>query len=324
MRLEGVKNQAAAEEERDEVIETIAILGRMDRELMDPYLRRFLVAVSAVSFSSSVDWKRIATDDFFLFQIPSPHRPSVDFLVSLQDYHRQTRTLPTLVALLYSVVPTAAAGADETAYRRISHGPLFDSSFLAHLGKGLSGFLGVQGQIAESLEELKEVFNLAISDVQKSLAGSSVPTTGDDDGERKKKKRKTKSTSSGPATSAAATLSLLSRIARVYLSSASNLLTTNLPSTLLSSLTALYQQVLDDVAKPLVALGIESSSTWAGEMVLVSGLRLWTASQPVLGSEYNRFDETVVAQLGRMSAEKATGGEAAYEVVNSSFLSVKA
>lgn len=295
-RLEGLQGQADADAERDQLIATLATLGRMDRELMDPFLKRFLVAVAT---------------------IPTPHAPTVDFLGSLQDYHRQTRTLPAFVALLYSVIPTAALAADQATYRLISHGPLFDNGFQTQLGKGLSGFLGVQGQIAEGLEELKEVFRTAIADARTALAAAPpAPEAANDDGERKKKKRKTKPTSCGPATAAAVALSLLSRLARTFLLSAANLLTTNLPTALLASLTGLYQDILDDVARPLISLGLDSASDWAGEMILVSGLRVWSSVKAVVDSPENDLDEGVVGRLGKIAADKSTGGEAVYEVVS--------
>ena len=294
-RLEGLKAQVNGDAERDELIETLATLGRMDRELMDPYLKRFLVAVAA---------------------IPTPHGPTVSFLNSLQDYHRQTRTLPAFVALLYSAIPAAAAGADQAVYRQLSHGPLFDNGFLVQLGKGLSGFLGVQGQIADGLEELKEVFTSAIAEMTRALAAGSADAAAEVDGERKKKRRKTKTASSTEATATAVTLSLLSRLARNFLLAAANLLTTNLPSALLAGLIGLYQQILDEVAQPLISLGLDSSASWAGEMILVSGLRLWSALKAVVDRVENEISADDVGRLGRLAFDKATGGEAAYEIVS--------
>lgn len=294
-RLEGLQSQAGGDTERDELIGTLATLGRMDRELMDPFLKRFLVAVAA---------------------IPTPHAPTASFLNSLQDYHRQTRTLPAFVALLYSTIPAAAAGANQAVYRQLSLGPLFDKDFVVRLSKGLSGFLGVQGQIAEGLEELKEVFATAIAEATAAMTADTADATADADGERKKKRRKTKKASSAGATAAAATLSLLSRLARTCLSSAANLLTNNLPSALLAGLTNLYQQLLDEIARPLISLGLVSSTTWAGEMILVSGIRLWSALKPVIAERENEIPADVVGRLGLLAADKATGGEAVYEIVS--------
>jgi hypothetical protein len=298
-RLEGLKAQADGDAERDELIGTLATLGRMDRELMDPFLKRFLVAVAAV---------------------PTPHAPTVSFLNSLQDYHRQTRTLPAFVALLFSAIPAAAAGADQAVYRQLSHGPLFDNGFLTQLAKGLSGFLGVQGQIAEGLEELKEVFTLAMAEATAALAAKAADASAEVDGERKKKRRKTKTASSAESTAAAATLSLLSRLARTYLLAAANLLTTNLPSALLAGLTDLYQQILDEIARPLISLGSNSSASWAGEMILVCGLRLWSALKAVVDRPQNELSADDVGRLGRLAADKPTGGEVAYEIVRPSRL----
>jgi len=184
----------------------------------------------------------------------------------------------------------------------------------------------VQGQIGEGLEEIKSVMESVLESVKKNVGVSAAAVGGGGDGERKKKKRKT---SPSPEDETASTgvititggeqLSLLSRYAKLYVSSSSKLLTNTLPTQLLESLKEENRSLLGEVAIPLVEFGLEGGER-EREMVLGAGLRLVGGLRDVLGEE--EMDQVVAGtegrlkKLGGMLGESKVGGEVKLEIVS--------
>lgn len=286
--------------ERDAIIQTLTLLLQLDYSLFEDDLPQLLVTLSS---------------------IPVPHTSSDAFLLSLVDFHAQTRTLPALVALLSDAITSAS---DITPYPQLAAGPLLDVSFLEALGKSFSTSLSVQSQLTRGLSilriALKSTFNLLISFPNMAASPAVKDATA---GEHKKKKRKVASDflNSAPIGQGqpslspvhATVLALLSRLTSVYAGSAATLLTGNLPSALLAEFEAEYKALFEDVARPLVDCGLEGD---AGErerdLVLGAGLRIWSGLKEALGVQ---IEAAWVERLGARLSGGKLGGEATVEVV---------
>ena len=181
----------------------------------------------------------------------------------------------------------------------------------------------MQGQIGEGLEEIKSVMKSVLEGL---TVGEAVGGEAGGDGERKKKKRKTSpSPEDGTASPGLITggerLSLLSRYAKLYVSSSSKLLTNTLPTQLLDSLKEENRSLLIEVVIPLVEFGLGGGvGEREREMVLGAGLRLVGGLRDVLGEE--EMDQVVAGteerlkKLGRMLGESKVGGEVKLEIVS--------
>lgn len=246
-------------------------------------------------------------------QIPSPHEPSFSFLLSLLAYYRQTKTLPTLLTLLLNTLSSTSA-----TYLATGHGPLLGLTWLEQLGKAFATSLSVQGQIGEGLEEIKSAMS--------TLLEAARNEGGDDSGEgRKKKKRRVSEGASVAAEddagassgTAGGKLSLLSRLAKVYVTSSATLVTNNLPTQLIETLQAEHKALLSEVAIPLVEFGLgeEGAGGSAGrELVLAAGLRLARSLRDVLSEEVVGADWP--SKLGATLSDSKVGGEVKLEIVS--------
>ena len=246
-------------------------------------------------------------------QIPSPHGSSLSFLSSLLAYYRQTKTLPTILTLLLDTLSSSPS-----TYLAAGHGPLLSLPWLEQLGKAFATALGVQGQIGEGLEMIKSAMT--------SLLEAARNEGGDDaGGDRKKKKRRVSEGASiaieGDASDSTGTaggkLSLLSRLAKVYVTSSAALVTNNLPTQLIETLESEHKALLEEVAIPLVEFGLGEEGAGGAlgrELVLSAGLRLAGSLRDVLSEEVVGADWQT--KLGAKLADTKVGGEVKLEIVS--------